>query len=489
MSAPTEIASDRQVPVRTRVFYGVGSIADGAKNTVFNSYLIIYYTTVLGLPGTLSGLAILIAMCVDGISDPIVGSVSDNFRSKWGRRHPFMYAAALPMGLCFYGLFAPPTSLSETGLFIWLTSFSIGIRLFLTLFMVPSGAMGPEMTKHYDERTSLVAYRWVIGWTGAIVINVSGWWYFLADTETLGEARLDAGNYPALGAFAGVVACLAILVSSAGTHHLIPTLREPLRPGPIFSWPRLIREVRTALRSHSLRVLLVGSLLASTAMGVGEVLGTYMSTWFWELHTDQIGALSGLSLIGLLAGVAMVRPLSERMDKRRAVIWLGTFAVLWGPLLVLLRFAGIAPENGDPMLIYWIVGHGGLAITAVIQIAILNSSMVMDAVDENEFETGERQEGVFIAALSFTAKAVSGLGNFLGGVLLDVIDFPRGAVDAAVGNVPDETIMSLGLIAGPGLTVFYLASIFVISRLRLTRERYAEIAAALQERREQSEQP
>jgi Na+/melibiose symporter-like transporter len=111
--------------------------------------------------------------------------------------------------------------------------------------------------------------------------------------------------------------------------------------------------------------------------------------------------------------------------------------------------------------------------------------MIMDAIDENEFETGERQEGVFISAITFTGKAVSGFGNFLGGVLLDVIDFPQGAAGAAVGNVPEATILSLGLIAGPGLTIFYLASVFVISRLRLTRERYAEIAAALHARREQ----
>jgi Na+/melibiose symporter-like transporter len=486
MSAPPEIASDRQVSVRTRVFYGIGSIADGTKNAVFNGFLILYYTTVLGLPGTMSGLAIFIAMCVDGISDPLVGSVSDNFRSKWGRRHPFMYAAAVPMGLSFYGLFAPPEGLTEFGLFVWLTSFSIGVRLFLTLYMVPSGAMGPEMTKHYDERTSLVSYRWLIGWTGSIFVTVAGWTYFLDDAEnTLGQARLEASNYPALGAFAGVVACLAILTSAAGTHHLIPQLRKPLRDGPIFSWSRFVREIRTALRSHSLRTVLLASLFAAAAMGIDEVLRTYMSTWFWELHTDEIGMLSGLSLVGLVAGVAMVRPLSERMDKRTAVMRLGIFAVLWGPLLILLRFAGIAPENGDPMLFWWIVAHGAPLVTAVIQIAILNSSMIMDAIDENEFETGERQEGVFISAITFTGKAVSGFGNFLGGVLLDVIDFPQGAAGAAVGNVPEATILSLGLIAGPGLTIFYLASVFVISRLRLTRERYAEIAAALHARREQ----
>ncbi|NNL68212.1 MAG: hypothetical protein HKP30_18325, partial [Myxococcales bacterium] len=181
----------------------------------------LYYTTVLGLPGTLSGLAIFIALCVDAVTDPLVGSISDHFRSRIGRRHPFMYFAAIPMGLCFYGLFAPPDGLSERQLFAWLTTFAIGVRLFLTFYMVPSGALGPEMTTHYDERTRLVSYRWLIGWMGALAILTSGWFVFFADREVVGDGRLDPANYPQLGLFAGVLVATAILVSSAGTHSVI----------------------------------------------------------------------------------------------------------------------------------------------------------------------------------------------------------------------------------------------------------------------------
>ena len=83
----------------------------------------------------------------------------------------FMYAAAIPMGLCFYGLFAPPEGLTQDQLFAWLIAFAIGVRLFLTFYMVPSGALGPEMTTSYDERTRLVSYRWLIGWMGALVLG------------------------------------------------------------------------------------------------------------------------------------------------------------------------------------------------------------------------------------------------------------------------------------------------------------------------------
>ncbi len=481
--SPTSSSVDHQVGFRHRVAYGIGAVADGAKNSAFNAFLVLYYTTVLELPGTLSGLAIFVALCVDGITDPLVGSLSDNFRSRLGRRHPFMYFAAVPMGLCFYALFAPPAGLGNTGLFLWLTTFAVGVRLFLTFYMVPSNAMGPEMTTHYDERTTLTSFRWLLGWTGAIVVGTTGWTYFLADRGgPIGDGRLDASRYPELGLFVGVVVALAILLSSLGTHDLIPRLREAQHPGPLFSWSRFVRELRTAFRSHSLRVLLAASIFSATAMGVGEVLGTYMATWFWELRSDQLGLLALLQLIPITIGVVLARPISQAMDKRSAAIRLSLFAIAWGPLLVISRLLGVAPENGSPWVMWMIFLHGIPFVAAVIQIGILNSSMIMDAVDEHELATGERQEGVFVSALAFTGKAISGFGNFLGGVIIDLIGFPRGAVDAAVGAVAPETIVLLGLIAGPGVTVFYLAAVWFVSRLRLTRERYAEVWAALDAR-------
>ncbi len=74
-----------RVPLRIRLFYGVGSVSEGVKNTVFNAFLLFYYNQVLGVSGTLAGTAIFLALCVDAITDPLVGSISDHTRSRWGR--------------------------------------------------------------------------------------------------------------------------------------------------------------------------------------------------------------------------------------------------------------------------------------------------------------------------------------------------------------------------------------------------------------------
>jgi Na+/melibiose symporter-like transporter len=226
-------------------------------------------------------------------------------------------------------------------------------------------------------------------------------------------------------------------------------------------------------------MLLAGSLFSASALGVQEVFGTYMSTYFWEFRSEQLGTLAVLTVIPIFIGVALARPVSSRFDKRRAAIGLATFAVLFGPVAVVLRLLDLLPANGDPWL-FWVVAlHGGLIVVAAIQIGILYSSMIMDSVDESELATGLRQEGIFVSAIAFTNKAVSGLGNFVGGFMLDVIGFPRGAENAAVGAVPAEQVMWLGLLAGPGMMFFYLGSLFFLARYRLTRERYLEIVHEL----------
>jgi GPH family glycoside/pentoside/hexuronide:cation symporter len=140
------------VPWRVRIAFGIGQLPEGIKSAAFGFFLLFYYNQVLGLSGTLSGIAIFLALIVDAISDPMVGALSDSTRSRWGRRHPYMYAAAIPFAASFYFLFAPPAGLTEMGLFWWLTIFSIATRTFMTFYSVPHMSLGAELTSDYDER-------------------------------------------------------------------------------------------------------------------------------------------------------------------------------------------------------------------------------------------------------------------------------------------------------------------------------------------------
>jgi Na+/melibiose symporter-like transporter len=471
------VPGTERLRLSTKLYYGVGSVSEGTKNTAFNVFLLFYYNQVLGLSGTLSGTAIFIALCVDAITDPLTGSISDNFHSRWGRRHPFMYASALPMAVCFTLLFNPP-DLGPTGLFLWLCSFAVGVRVSMTLYSIPSNSMVPELTPNYDERTTLVSYRFLFGWMGGLTASQLGYLYFFAPSEAFADGRLDPRAYGEFALACSAMIFAAILTCAAGTHRVIPRLKPPPDPTP-FTVRRFARELREVLANRSYRMLVIASLFASVAGGFNDVVGLYMNTYFWGFSTAQIGVLVLGLFVSVILAFTLTRPFTERLDKKRAAVRLAAFAILFGPLPIFLRLLGLMPENGEPLLLYLILGHAVLLVTAVVAIGITTSSMIADTVDENELVTGKRQEGMFVSAIAFTAKATSGIGGFMAGIALDVIDFPK---MAEPGAVPPDKVFKLGLAVGPGMMILFLMTLIFLSRYRITRDRHLEVLAELQRR-------
>ena len=182
-----------QLGLGTKTAFGIGQIAEGAKNGAFNIFLLFYFTAVLGLPGSLAGAALLIATTFDAVTDPLAGALSDRLRHRWGRRHPFMYASAVPLGITFALLFRPPAGLGTMGLFAWLTTFTVLVRASMTLYHVPHLALGAELSRDYTERTSIVAFRTFFGLVGTALVVVFGWGVFFRPTQAFanGQASQD----------------------------------------------------------------------------------------------------------------------------------------------------------------------------------------------------------------------------------------------------------------------------------------------------------
>ena len=161
-----QVQRDGKVPLATKIIQGVGAIPDTFKNFAFNTFLLFFYNQVLGMPAFLASVALGIAIVFDAITDPVVGSISDNPKTRLGRRHPLMYVSALPLGLTLYLTFVPPSGLSDTGLFVWLTFFAIVVRGSMTLFLVPWSALQAELSEDYVERSTIVTFRFLFGWIG-----------------------------------------------------------------------------------------------------------------------------------------------------------------------------------------------------------------------------------------------------------------------------------------------------------------------------------
>ena len=185
-----------------RLIYGLGSIAFGVKDNGFSSILLFFYNQVVGLSPLMSGAAIGIALFADAFIDPFIGQWSDNLRSRWGRRHPFMYASAIPVAVSYLLLWSPP-HVGQTGLFLYLTAVAILVRSFISFYEVPSSALAPELTRDYDERTSLLGLRMFFAWLGGLFMNFMAFAVFLKPDAQHKVGQLNAVGLCALRPYGG----------------------------------------------------------------------------------------------------------------------------------------------------------------------------------------------------------------------------------------------------------------------------------------------
>jgi len=421
----------RPLSLKVKFFQGFGAAPNTIKNWGFGTLVFFYYERVLEVPASLCALALFIALCFDAVTDPIVGSISDNWRSqRWGRRHAFMYAATLPLMATFYLLFLPPEGLGTIGLFVWVTVFAVLVRSFMTLFVIPWSALAAEFTPDYNERTVVMAYRFLLGW---IIGVATGWLAF--------------------------------------TFLFAPT--------PEFA-NGLWREARLALSNRSFRLIFLSILIASAIGGVQATLGLYVSTYFWGLLPVQLRWFGPFMMIGAIFAFIFVRPIGMRFDKKTIIIAVSAFLIVDGMAMIVLRLADVLPANGHPWLLPLLIVNETVRTALAVVSGIIGASIVADILDDQELATNERQEGMFNAALAFCGKAISGLGLLFGGLILQVLAIPR---TAAVEAVDPQTIINLGVAVGVILPLFYVFSLWLLSKYPLTRAAHAEIRAALDARR------
>jgi Na+/melibiose symporter and related transporters len=447
-----------RLSLTTRLFYGFGSVAFGAKDNGFSYFLAFFYAQVVGLPAAKVGLAIMVALIIDAFIDPVLGQLSDNTRSKWGRRHPFMYAAALPVALSYLLLWNPPQGWSENALIAYLVVTAILIRTFISTYEIPSAALSAELTTDYDERTQLLSYRFLFSWIGGLATYAAALAIFLRPTAEYPVGQLNPQGYSSYGAFAALVMLTAILVSALGTHREIKRLRAP--PHERISMGRFWREMGGTLANRSFLMILGAAFFLAMATGLGFAISLYFATYFWAFSSGQIAGFTASSLIGAVIAFAAAPRVAARFDKKPAAMALVPTALTFAVLPVILRLLGLMPANGEGALYAAVFATNLISQSAATTAGILFVSMIADVVEDAELKTGRRQEGLFFAAAAFVNKAVSGLGIFGASLIVGAIGFPQGA---APGEVSAEVLRALGRVYVPvQLALYGLATVFLL---------------------------
>jgi glycoside/pentoside/hexuronide:cation symporter, GPH family len=392
-----------------------------------------------------------------------------------------MYAGAVPFGLMFYFLFAPPVGLSELQLFFWLAGFAIAVRFAMSIYLIPHNALGAELSADYHERTSIGGWRIFFGLFGGFATALVGFAVFFRDTaeHPFGQRNLEA--YPQYAAFFAVIASCAVLYSALGTHSRIKYLVPPAQPPESLTPRRLWRELSESLQSDSFRALFIGTLVFFVTRGIQTTLGLHLSAHFWELDSREITFTNAVNVFGFIVGVPFWSILSRRLDKKPtflAGVAIFSVFVVAAPVL---KLAGFWPEHANKTEYLGLLGAiGFLASFGAGGALISATSMMADLADEHEFETGRRQEGIFFGALAFSGKASTGVGHFAAGVALDWIGFPE---NAARGSVAPEVVRHLGMLYGPGTILILIVGAVYFSRYRLTALRVSEMQKVLEQRR------
>ncbi|MFM5916517.1 MAG: MFS transporter [Novosphingobium sp.] len=462
-------------PLGVKLAYSLGQAAQNGGFDAAVGFVFFYYSAVLGLSGSLVGAALAVSLAFDAVVDPMVGSLSDNLRSRMGRRLPLMIAAIPFVTVSIGLLYSPPDGLGQLGLFAWLATMSVAVRSFISLFNVPYIALGAEMASGYAERTSVVVYRAFAGILAGVAVTVIGYQVYFANG---GLQRAE--GYPGFGWSVAALLFTCMALCCLGTRRYAASLPQPaLHDGSMLR--RLPGELAEIFRNRSFRLLFVSAVVLFVAIGVNMSLNNHAFVFVWKIRSELIQYIGFGYLIGILLGIVGAPLLQKVMEKRNVVIigfllLIANWLVVQGAML-----SGIWHPLGSaalgPMIFNSFVAGIGTGFVSVAY-----PSMMADAADEHEYLYGTRREGLYFAGLGFAGKAATGLGVMVAGLALDLIHFPKTEAASGGAVLPADMQSRLVSIWGPVPAVIAVTALLILSAYGITRARHDAIFRELARR-------
>ena len=451
--------------------YSIGAVANGVKTDTFTFFLLFFYSNIIGLNSGLAGLAILIALCVDAVTDPLMGTISDRTNTKYGRRHPFMMISFIPMSVGYILLFAPRQdwAMTQNELFIWMTLFTILTRIGMTLFDVPHRAFGGEVTKDYEERTLLMSWREMMGWVAGLSNAFLGYGVFFASTAEYPKGQLNPDAWFPFALTGAIIMIVSVLYSSFSTRDEIKGLSK--WQGNI-ALIEILKELKIAITNKAFLIFFFGNLFLSLAWGLANTLTLFVNTYFWEFEATQIKYLLPIYLIATLLAF-FITPRIVRILEKRTIVLIAIAGVgLFSPAAFVMYNLGLTPEKGSFELVFFISFFLVFLITLNVMGIMVRDSMVGDIADEVELQSGKRQEGILYATVGFMQKLNAGLGSFFAGLVLTFIGFDK-------DNPSIEQGYTLAVVQGPGTTLLMIVPFIIFLGYSLSSSRHKEIMKSL----------
>ena len=468
---------NRKVTPRTKIAFSTGAFEEAAIGAASVATMI-FYNQVLGVSAYLCGIVFLIASIVDAVTDPLVGSLSDNFRSRWGRRHPFMLASLLPLGLGFYLLYAPPGEMSDTFYFWWFLGTMVLLRVGKTFFAVPHDALGAELTDDYHDRTSILGLNTVVGMIGGMLLAVFVFVVLFPSTEGYESGLLNPDGYPAMALTGSAFICVMLLICVVGTRDQIPHLhdvkhqRVKLRDN--------LADLVSLLTTRSYICIFMAWLVMLVSFGILGVVGTYTFIYGFDLSTEEMSIQRFVMIPGMLVALPLAVWLTRKLDKKRTVIYSSVIGATLVGLPHALKMIGFFPENDSVWMLPGLFGSLFLGFLILPVSTIVFDSQLADVADEHEYRTGRRAEGMVFSIRTFGLKATGGLGALVGALGLEIIDFPD---DATKETLTTEMLNGLFFMTGPLYWIIVVAGMGFMALYSLNEQRHGGMMEELKARR------
>jgi GPH family glycoside/pentoside/hexuronide:cation symporter len=452
-----------RVPLRDKAGYSAGGMSYTLMGNAIGNLGNVVLNIGLGMNPFLVGLLMAIPRFVDALFDPLIGAWSDNCRSRWGRRKPFMVVGALGAGLLFVVLWWLPTAWSEMGQFWYFLAVSTIFYLFMSLFAVPWGAMGLSMTADYHERTRLMATNAFMCAAAAILLS---WLYALVKLPVFPDS-ITGARWVSVGLavlMTGLALVAVFLCREKQTSEQARRAAEPV-------WP----QIRAVMSNRAF--LILGSIVFFMCLGIFSIgsLPVYLAIYY--IYGGEEGPASILSgwggtvwQVGSLFFVPLISLVATRFGKRHTLV-LALFFALAGNLI---KWFCYTPAHPWMFLIPPLfVAFGFSALWT------LTASMLADVCDLHELKTGNRNEGALNAMYAWLLKVGSTIAFALSGVILNLTGFNQ----ALGANQSPETILSMRLMDIGVPSVAVIAAIVLAWIYPISEDRAYQIRAELEQRR------
>jgi glycoside/pentoside/hexuronide:cation symporter, GPH family len=454
-------APEGRVSVKQKIGFGIGSVASVLGSHSISNLAHFVLNIGLGVNPVLVGLAQTIPRIWDAVSDPLVGHLSDNTRSRWGRRRPYIFVGSILTGILFALLWALPEGWSEKAYFAYFLGMSLLYYTALTIFMVPWGALGLEMSRDYHEKTRIQAVANFFGNVGAIAMP----WLFALTQLDVFENELQGARVVGIGM--GVVLCIT---------GLVPALvcREKERECNISTDKvRLIEGLRITLTNRIFLLLMISVFLAATSFFIVCTLSPYIIIYHvmggdFKAASFFTGINGTAWVVSAIIFVAPVTWAATHFGKKVTFI-----------LFLVVNLLGHVSKIWcyNPAHPWLVVIPPALVSAGFVSLWMVGLSMIADICDLDELKTGNHRSGSYQAVYGWIVKTGISVSTLISGILLVKIGF-----DADLTVQFAETILWLRVLEAAIPALATAAAIAVITRYPLSESRVYEIREALEQR-------